>query len=104
MATASQVSRVLGKKFTRSVETKSGMVRGWSNFSKGFSVTAGFYKGDPVMVDFVQGDGARYLSTEERKRREDVAFAEYTEYLTSQGFTVVEAKRGTARRVLEVTK
>lgn len=103
-ASAQGVSRVLGAKFTRSVETKSSMVRGWANYSKGFDVSAGFRELDPVTVDYIQGDGARYLSVEERNRREAQAFAQYTELLQAKGFTVIEVSRGTSRRVLEVSK
>lgn len=99
---ASAVSRALNKKFTRSQESKSSMVRGYSTFSKGFSVRAGYKPEEPVEVHYITGT-IRY-SDEERTRRQSKAFAEYTEYLQSLGYTVKQAARGTSGQVLEVTK
>jgi hypothetical protein len=104
MATASQVSRVLKKKFTRSEELKSSMVRGWSNFTAGFEVRAGSTVEDPIQVHYVHGDYVRHQSTEERTAKRSEQYKAYSEYLTELGFTVKEVQWGTSHRILQVTK
>ena len=84
-ANASAVSRALvAAGFTKSVSTKSGMIRGWSEWNEGFRCSQS-YDRTSVLVEwkassFSRGDN----NTATRDRR----FTEMTAALTAKGYTV----------------
>ena len=83
-ANASAVSRALvAAGFTKSVSSKSGMVRGWSEWNEGFRCSQSYDK-TSVLVEWRASSFSRGDDTTTRDRR----LTEITEALTAKGYTV----------------